>query len=111
MPDRQAVDFLRRRYAAAILRDDPDTACRLRSQLDRIMNQGPRPCDPARRPEMRSLEARATETRARSPQGPAAPVARPFQLKVLEAAPVTGLLERPRFLPHAPRSEATPDLG
>jgi len=36
---RQAVDFLRRRYAAAILHDDMDTACRLRLQLDAIMNR------------------------------------------------------------------------
>lgn len=36
---RRTVEFLRRRYAAAILRDDVDTAGRLRSQLDGFMNQ------------------------------------------------------------------------
>jgi hypothetical protein len=39
MSQRQAVDFLRRRYAAAIMHDDMDTACRLRLQLDAIMNR------------------------------------------------------------------------
>ncbi len=40
MPEqRQAVDFLRRRYAAAIMHDDMDTACRLRLQLDAILNR------------------------------------------------------------------------
>jgi len=39
MSQRQAVDFLRRRYAAAIMHDDRDTACRLRLQLDAIMNR------------------------------------------------------------------------
>jgi hypothetical protein len=39
MPQRQAIDFLRRRYAAAILCDDAATACRLRAQLDAMMNR------------------------------------------------------------------------
>lgn len=38
MPQRQAIDFLRRRYAAAILCDDAATAGRLRARLDAIMN-------------------------------------------------------------------------
>jgi hypothetical protein len=39
LPPRQAIDFLRRRYAAAILCDDAATACRLRAQLDAMMNR------------------------------------------------------------------------
>jgi hypothetical protein len=35
---RQVIDFLRRRYASAILRDDAPTAGRLRAQLDGLMN-------------------------------------------------------------------------
>jgi hypothetical protein len=38
MPHRQTIDFLRRRYAAAILCEDADTASRLRAELDGIMN-------------------------------------------------------------------------
>lgn len=60
MHPRQAVDFLRRRYASAILRDDAPTAGRLRAQLDQLMNRGEGTC-----------------------AGGAAPVARP-------APPVTG---------------------
>ena len=46
MSHRHTVEFLRRRYAAAILRDDADTAERLRVQLDGIMNRtgGAGPC-------------------------------------------------------------------
>jgi hypothetical protein len=106
MPDRQAVDFLRRRYAAAILRDDLATACRLRSQLDRIMNQRPQRFDRSPR-----IEVRAPETRAPSPEGPTPPVAGRFQPRVLVAEPVTGLLERPRFLPQVARAGAAPDLA
>jgi hypothetical protein len=40
MPHRQAIDFLRRRYAAAILCGDADTAGRMRARLDGIMNPG-----------------------------------------------------------------------
>ena len=41
--ERQVIDFLRRRYASAILRDDAPTAGRLRAQLDDLMNHaGPR---------------------------------------------------------------------
>jgi hypothetical protein len=35
---RQVIEFLRRRYASAILRDDAPTAGRLRAQLDGLMN-------------------------------------------------------------------------
>ena len=35
---RQVIEFLRRRYASAILRDDAETAGRLRAQLDGLMN-------------------------------------------------------------------------
>jgi hypothetical protein len=35
---RQVIEFLRRRYASAILRDDAPTAGRLRAQLDTLMN-------------------------------------------------------------------------
>jgi hypothetical protein len=35
---RQVIEFLRRRYASAILRDDAPTAGRLRDQLDGLMN-------------------------------------------------------------------------
>ncbi|MGH6913175.1 MAG: hypothetical protein ACREH3_05665 [Geminicoccales bacterium] len=44
MHARQAVDFLRRRYANAILRDDVQTAGRLRDQLDGLMNRGEGTC-------------------------------------------------------------------
>jgi hypothetical protein len=43
---RQVIEFLRRRYASAILRDDTPTAGRLRAQLDGLMNRaGPRRAD------------------------------------------------------------------
>jgi hypothetical protein len=35
---RQVIEFLRRRYASAILRDDAETAGRMRAQLDGLMN-------------------------------------------------------------------------
>jgi hypothetical protein len=53
MSHREAIEFLRRRYAAAILRDDADTASRLRAQLDGIMNHASRAEQPGeeQRPE------------------------------------------------------------
>lgn len=99
MPDRQAVEFLRRRYAAAILRDDADTACRLRGQLDRIMNQGPKPFDRAPR-----IERRPPETPVPSSEGEVSRLIGRFQLRLLVSAPVTGLLEDRRPLPRATRA-------
>lgn len=60
---RQAVDFLRRRYAAAIMHDDMDTACRLRLQLDAIMNRA-RLAAPPQAPDSfaTAVEPRATST-------------------------------------------------
>jgi hypothetical protein len=97
MSHRQTVEFLRRRYAAAILCDDADTAGRLRAQLDGIMNHargagrpGEVPEAQARPPEAlpefpdvlpRSLGALA----ARSPGRPGP------RLRLV--TPVTGLLE------------------
>lgn len=44
---RQVIEFLRRRYASAILRDDAPTAGRLRAQLDGLMNHArPRQAEP-----------------------------------------------------------------
>ena len=49
---RQVIEFLRRRYASAILRDDAETAGRLRAQLDRLINHagGPPRADRAGAP-------------------------------------------------------------
>ena len=81
---RHAIDFLRRRYASAIVRDDMDTACRLRLQLDAIMNR-------ARLADSGSAEAPAAFAFA------IAPCEAPPQFQVsLPATPVTGLLERRR---------------
>jgi hypothetical protein len=102
---RQAVEFLRRRYAAAILCDDAHTAGRLRVQLDGIMNpahgagrRGGAPQPEAARPlEMRagsrtmdalppSLEMPAgSRTTARSSGRP--------EPRLRLVIPVTGLVE------------------
>ncbi len=107
MPDRQAVDFLRRRYAAAILRDDADTACRLRSQLDRVMNQGPQPFERAP-----WIEIPPSQAAAPSPDGAVSRLVGRFQLRLLVSVPVTGLLEDRRPLPRATRAlSAAADLN
>jgi hypothetical protein len=78
---RQAIDFLRRRYAAAIMHDDMDTACRLRLQLDAIMNRA--------RLAQRHGEAPPSSTATEPREAPAAQA----ELRLLVTAPVTGLLE------------------
>ena len=103
MPDRSAVEFLRRRYAAAILSDDADTACRLRGQLDRIMNFAGRP-DRTPQPQVE----RSPEVTAQALADARAPAAGRFPPTVHVATLVTGLLEAPRFLPRAVRSVAAP---
>jgi hypothetical protein len=91
MLHRQTVEFLRRRYALAILRDDADTAGRLRAQLDGVMNlPGAAPRSEARAPEacpgMREAPAGRQPSAAGLASGP--------QLCLVR--PVTGLLEAPR---------------
>jgi hypothetical protein len=94
MPHRQTVEFLRRRYAAAILRDDADTAGRLRAQLDQLMN-------PARCTERLGAAARPD-----APARPVEPPARPLatageracgdgEPRLHLVTPVTGLLDGP----------------
>jgi hypothetical protein len=98
------IDFLRRRYAAAILRDDADTAGRLRLQLDGIMNGAAGAAAPraAARPEALGLDAvpgprDAISLAAGPPAGPPAteraPDRRGPRLCLVPA--VTGLLEGP----------------
>ena len=88
MSHRQTIDFLRRRYAAAILGDDRDTASRLRLQLDAIMNSGQGAGRPDEVPGTQGL-----------PLGlPAPPLATQRSSRRLEprlhlVMPVTGLLE------------------
>ena len=84
--EQRQVEFLRRRYAAAILGNDADTACRLRARLDRIMNPTSR-LGGAPAPEAWESEA------DRSP-GPAQLA--PRLRLVATVAPVTGLLDTPR---------------
>jgi hypothetical protein len=97
MPHRPTVEFLRRRYAAAILCDDADTAGRLRTQLDGIMN-------PAGNSGRGGAAARSAPAEVSDPQ---ASIARPQAGKPSPAhgqtvphlrlvAPVTGLLDGPR---------------
>jgi hypothetical protein len=100
MSHRQTIEFLRRRYAVAILRDDADTAGRLRVQLDGIMNDVAAP-RAAVRSEAQGLDAvprDATFLAAGSPAGlPAtepAPGSRGPRLCIVPA--VTGLVEGPR---------------
>jgi hypothetical protein len=107
MPHRQTVEFLRRRYAAAILCDDADTAGRLRAQLDGIMNpvgSGGRRGDAARAAaQARPLEAlaRPRDALLSSPEPPARPQAErspehgQLAPRLRLVTPVTGLLEWP----------------
>jgi hypothetical protein len=101
MSHRQTVEFLRRRYAAAILRDDADTAGRLRVELKDIMNH-------AHRAE-RLGEALRPQPQARPIDPPARLIPSPVRLpgaagerpsgtgvrpRLYVVMPVTGLLER-----------------
>jgi hypothetical protein len=103
MPHRHSIEFLRRRYAAAILRDDADTAGRLRAQLDAVMNHARRAGRPgeASQPQARPIEppARLVHSPLQSP-GPAERASgvrvRPGLYVVM---PVTGLLEKPARRP------------
>lgn len=93
----QAVEFLRRRYAAAILRDDMDTACRVRLQLDAIMNRvrrGHRAGADAPPSRMTAAcDAPPDPLPAPATPGGGGPAAR-AGLRLLVTTPVTGLLER-----------------
>lgn len=80
---RQALDFLRRRYAAAIMQDDMDTACRLRLQLDAIMNRS--------RLEQRHGRAPAPH-QASDLTGKPVPAPGRFELRIVDE-PETGLRE------------------
>ena len=102
MPHRQSIEFLRRRYAAAILRDDAETAGRLRAKLDAVMNHARRAERPGEAPQPQAqarpieLPARLIQSPLRSP-GAAGERAcgagvRP---RLYVVVPVTGLLERP----------------
>jgi hypothetical protein len=101
MPHRQSIEFLRRRYAAAILRDDADTAGRLRAELDAVMNydrRAGRPGEPP--PQPIEPPARLIQSPLRSPAatGERASGAgvRPRLYVVM---PVTGLLDKPARRP------------
>jgi len=105
MSHRQTVEFLRRRYAAAILCDDADTAGRLRVQLDGIMNEGhgTRRLGKAPQPETpRPFHAPARPQDALAPATapPAPPLATErsvgLEPRLRLVTPVTGLLEWPR---------------
>jgi hypothetical protein len=87
---RRTVEFLRRRYAAAILCDDADTAGRLRAQLDGIMN-------PAGRSGRRGEAARAAAQAPPARPQAAEPSPEHGQLapRLRLVTPVTGLLEWP----------------
>jgi hypothetical protein len=105
MPYRQTVEFLRRRYAAAILRDDVDTAGRLRAELDGIMNQAragrpgepppPEPQAPALQPPARLVKPPARPLGRAAERPPRTGGLRP---RLHLVTPVTGLLERPARL-------------
>jgi hypothetical protein len=90
MAHRQSVEFLRRRYAAAIQCNDAATAGRLRVQLDNLMNQphGAKRLGEAPQPEVAwPLEVAAgSSTVERSANRPTP------RLRLV--MPVTGLLER-----------------
>jgi hypothetical protein len=98
MSHRQTVEFLRRRYAAAILCDDADTAGRLRAQLDGIMNHV---CAAGRPGEVPEAQARPPEALPEFPDvlprslGALAAARSPGQPgpRLHLATPVTGLLE------------------
>jgi hypothetical protein len=90
MPHRRSVEFLRRRYAAAILCGDAATAGRLRVQLDNLMNQphGAKRLGEAPQPEAAwPLEAAVDSWTVERLAGRPEP-----QLRLV--MPVTGLLER-----------------
>jgi transposase len=100
MPHRQSIEFLRRRYAGAILRDDADTADRLRAQLDAVMNHArcaERPGE-APQPQAQTVEppARLIQSPLRSPgavgERACGAGVRPRLHVVM---PVTGLVDRP----------------
>ena len=101
MPHRQSIEFLRRRYAAAILRDDADTAGRLRAQLDAVMNHARRAERPgeAPQPRARPIEppARLIQSPLRSPgaAGEERTCGAGVRPRLYVVMPVTGLLERP----------------
>lgn len=88
MSEHLAIDFLRRRYANAIARDDLVTACRLRQQLDQVMNRAGR-AEPRSTAVLRADEAELV-TPLDEPSGQ-----RALRLAPRQAfeAPVTGLLE------------------
>jgi hypothetical protein len=98
MSHRQTIEFLRRRYAVAILRDDADTAGRLRVQLDGMMNAaaavGPRPGVPGLDAVPSPQDAIALAAGSPAPATERAPAPRRPRLAVVPA--VTGLLEGPR---------------
>lgn len=107
MSHRQTIEFLRRRYAVAILRHDADTAGRLRVQLDGILNGaagGGGPHAAARRqagilrldavPQPRDAISLAAGPPASAPAMERAPGQRGPRLCLVPA--VTGLLEGPR---------------
>jgi hypothetical protein len=108
MPHRQTFEFLRRRYAAAILCADADTAGRLRAQLDGIMNpagssgrrgeaaRAAAQAPPAEAPDAQAPPAWPQATAPSRPQA-AGPSPEPAQLapRLRLVTPVTGLLEWP----------------
>jgi hypothetical protein len=99
MPHRQSVEFLRRRYAAAILRDDADTAGRLRAELDAVMNHARRADRPgeAPQPQARRIEppARLSHSPLRSPGAGERACGVGVRPRLYVVMPVTGLLEKP----------------
>ena len=116
MPHRQTFEFLRRRYAAAILCADADTAGRLRAQLDGIMNppgssgrrgeaaRAAAQAPPAEAPDAHAPPAWPQATGPSRPQAAgqsrpqaAGPSPEPAQLapRLRLVTPVTGLLEWP----------------
>ena len=99
MPHRPMVEFLRRRYAAAILCDDADTAGRLRTQLDDIMNPagdsgrgGAAAQAPALLPG--AGDAQASPARPQAAEQP--PEQGQLAPRLRLVTPVTGLLDGPR---------------
>jgi hypothetical protein len=99
MPHRQSIEFLRRRYAAAILRDDADTAGRLRAELDAVMNHARRAERPgeAPQPQARPIEppARLSHSPLRSPGAGERACGAGVRPRLYVVMPVTGLLEKP----------------
>jgi hypothetical protein len=93
MSELRTVEFLRRRYAAAILRDDAATAGRLRAQLDGVMNHraGATRRDESPPPE---VSLRVLEVRAGPQPSPGRLAGSGPRLCLVPA--VTGLLEGPR---------------